>query len=512
MAVRTLALWCPDWPVTAAGFGPNDPVAVLDAGRVVAAAGAARGAGVRAGLRRREAESRCSGLVVLTRDVAAEARAFEAVVAAVATLTPRVEVTRPGLLALDARGPARYFGGEEMLCQRVAVVAGAAMPGEEVPTPRVGVADGPLAAALAARLSLVVPAGHNAGFLAPFHVSTLGDPQLTDLLGRLGVRTLGDFAGLPEGAVLARFGPDVGRAHALAGGRDDQVLRGEAPAEEMVASTEFDPPAERAETAAFVARALAADLVAQLEGRGLGCARVRIDAETEHGESVSRLWRGDDLLGADAMVERLRWQLDGWLSGTTADPPPTAGITRLVLAADEVIPAGGRQLGLWGGASDTDRRAARGLDRLRGMLGPESVFTATLTGGRGPADRVVLVPWGEPSPAPGSAALPWPGHHPWPAPALVHPSPIPVEVSGADGRGVTVSARGRLSATPARMSVAGDPWVAVIDWAGPWTSDERWWDLRARRHRARFQILTVGPRAHLCLLEDGRWWIEATYD
>jgi len=62
------------------------------------------------------------------------------------------------------------------------------------------------------------------------------------------------------------------------------------------------------------------------------------------------------------------------------------------------------------------------------------------------------------------------------------------------------------------MSVAGDPWVAVIDWAGPWTSDERWWDLRARRHRARFQILTVGPRAHLCLLEDGRWWIEATYD
>jgi protein ImuB len=510
--VRTLTVWCPDWPVTAAGFGPNDPVAVLDAGKVVAASWAARDAGVRAGLRRREAESRCTGLMVLTRDLAEEARVFEAVVAAVVTLTPRVEVTRPGLLALDARGPARYFGGEESLCQRVREVAHAAQPGREVPRPAVGVADGRFAAALAARKSLVVPPGHNAEFLASFPVSTFGDVALADLLGRLGVRTLGDFAELPEGAVLARFGPEVGRAHSLARGLDDEVLRGEAPVQEIVASSEFDPPAERAETAAFVARSLAADLVAQLEGHGLACARVRIEAETEHGESLSRLWRGDDALGADAMVERLRWQLDGWLSGTIAEATPTAGIARLILAADEVIAVGGRQLGLWGGASDTDRRAARGLDRLRGMLGPDAVFTATLTGGRSPADCVVLVPWGEPPPTPASSGLPWPGHHPLPAPALVHPSPVPIEVTDADGKAVTVSARGRLSATPANVSIDGTPPVAVIDWAGPWTADERWWDPRARRRRARLQILNEGPRAHLCLVEDGRWRIEATYD
>lgn len=510
--VRALVLWCPDWPVTAAGFGPNDLVAVLDAGRVTVASGAARTAGVRAGLRRREAESRCSGLVALTRDLTLEARAFEKIVAAVATLTPRVEVTRPGLLALDARGPARYFGGEEPLRRRVAEVAGAAMPGENVPPPLVGVADGRFAAALAARRDLVVAAGGNAGFLAPFPVSTLGDLELADLLGRLGVRTLGDFAKLPAGAVAARFGPGGGRAHALARGVDDEVLRGEAPAEEIVASSELDPPAELAETAAFVARSLAADLVAGLEGRGLGCARVRIEAETEHGEVLSRLWRGDDVLGADAMVERLRWQLDGWLSATTAEPSPTAGITRLVLAADEVVPAGGRQLGLWGRASDTDRRAGRGLDRLRGMLGPEAVVTATLTGGRSPAERVVLVPWGDPPPAPASATLPWPGRHPLPAPALVHPTPLPVEIAGTDSTGVTVSARGRLNTNPAAISIDATPWVAVTDWAGPWTADERWWDLRARRRRARLQILTEEPRAHLCLIEKGRWWIEATYD
>jgi protein ImuB len=76
---------------------------------------------------------------------------------------------------------------------------------------------------------------------------------------------------------------------------------------------------------------------------------------------------------------------------------------------------------------------------------------------------------------------------------------------------VTVSARGRLSATPANISIGGTPWVAVIEWAGPWTLDERWWDRHARHRRARFQL--AGPDgAHLCMVEDARWWVEATYD
>ncbi len=211
------------------------------------------------------------------------------------------------------------------------------------------------------------------------------------------------------------------------------------------------------------------------------------------------------------MVERLRWQLDGWLSGTTTEPTPTAGLVRLALTADEAVPARGRQLGLWGGASDADHRARQGLDRLRGMLGEGAVATAVLGGGRSPADRVTLVPWGEPRP-PEMAASPWPGHHPLPAPAVVHPDPVPVDVRGADDRPVTVSARGRLSGEPVRVSVDGGPWRTVTAWAGPWTTDERWWDPRSRRRRARFQLLGDDDHAHLCVVEEGRWRIEATYD
>ncbi len=75
-----------------------------------------------------------------------------------------------------------------------------------------GVADGILAAVLAARDAAVVPPGRSAAFLAPrpardlVHVTARPDAavavdELVDLLGRLGVRTLGALAALPPATV-----------------------------------------------------------------------------------------------------------------------------------------------------------------------------------------------------------------------------------------------------------------------------------------------------------------------
>src|SRR5262249_54130211 len=71
----------------------------------------------------------------------------------------------------------------------------------------------------------VVSAEESPGFLAPWPVAVLDDPEhpddaLGDLLVRLGLRTLGAFAALPEGAVLGRFGSAGARAHRLAPGMD----------------------------------------------------------------------------------------------------------------------------------------------------------------------------------------------------------------------------------------------------------------------------------------------------
>ena len=94
----------------------------------------------------------------------------------------------------------------------------------------------------------------------------------------------------------------------------------------------------------------------------------------------------------------------------------------------------------------------------------------------------------------------------------MHPAPLPAEVVDRTGEPVRVSARGLVSAAPARFSVDGGPWAAVEGWAGPWPADERWWDSAARRRRARLQVCVAGGAAHLLTVESSRWWVDATYD
>jgi protein ImuB len=89
----------------------------------------------------------------------------------------------------------------------------------------------------------------------------------------------------------------------------------------------------------------------------------------------------------------------------------------------------------------------------------------------------------------------------------VHVPPLPTEVIDAAGAPVAVTGRGLLAAPPARLAGA-----AITAWAGPWLADERWWDPPAHRRRARFQMVTTDGVARLVALENGRWWVEATYD
>jgi protein ImuB len=464
-------------------------------------------------------------VIVVEHDPAGAARAFEPVVAALEAFAPGVEIVRPGVCAVATRGPSRYFGGDEALAAKVAAtveaITGAAC--------RVGVADGPFAAELAARGGVIVPRRGSRAFLAGFGVGCLERSGasaataaeragLVELLVRLGIRTLGDLAALPAPAVLARFGPDGALAHRLVRGLDERPLAARTPPPDLVVTAELDPPADRVDTAAFAARALASELHQRVAALGLACTRIRIEAETEHGESLQRIWRHDGPLAAGAMAERVRWQLDGWITAATT----TAGLTLLRLAADEVAPDDGRQLGFWGGEAVADERAGRALARLQGMLGPEAVVTAVVGGGRSPGEQVRLVPWGDPreparprgpvrSPA-GAEVPPWPGRVPPPSPATVHVDPLPAEVVDGDGQAVAISARGHISGGPRRVSVSGGAWSDVVAWAGPWPADERWWDPCAHRRRARLQVQLADGGTHLVALERGRWCVEATYD
>jgi protein ImuB len=512
-APRTLLVWCPDWPVIAAeivaGVPARGPVAVLRAGRVVACSPAARVAGVAVGLRKREAQSRCPELVVVEHDPGRDAAAFEPVVAAVEQVAAGVEVVRPGTCALAVRGPARYFGSEAAAAERVVEQVAQECQVEA----QAGIADGVFAAEQAARAGRVVPPGQTPGFLSGLDVRTLERPELTDRLRRLGIRTLGEFAGLPAGDVLTRFGFDAAWAHRLAAGLDERRLAVRRPPPELAVAEEFEEPVGRVDVASFAARALAEQLHERLAGHGLACTRLGIEAVTEAGQELCRSWRHDGVLSPAAITDRVRWQLEGWLTGARrggGPARPSAGIVRLRLVPDGVLAAAGLQPGLWGEAGKGRERAHRALARVQGLLGPEAVLAAVLRGGRSPADQVRLVPWGDERTAEPDA--PWPGQLPAPTPATVLPEPAPVIVHDAQGRPVTVSARLAVSAAPAELVVGDAPPAEIAGWAGPWPVDERWWAAAEARRGARFQVCLADGRALLLILSAGEWTVEAVYD
>ena len=523
---RTLVVHCPDWPVLAAGPEPSAAMIVVRANRVVAASMAARAAGIEVGLRRREAQRRCPHVEVVEHDPGRDARAFEPVASSLDAVTPGIEVSVPGTLAFGTRGPSRYFGGDESLAERVAWMVSGAL-GDRWPV-RVGVADGAFAARLAAhgahgrnQPTMVVPPGAAAPFLAPQPAGSLLEvlevPELVDVWHRLGLRTLGQVAELPRAEVLARFGREGEAAHRLASGLDLRPIDARRPAPDLAVACELDPPVDRVDRAAFAAKALADELHARLEADGLACTQVLVEARTEHGEVRGRQWRHEGALSAGAVADRVRWQLDGWLTGSRG--APTAGLVHLRLVPMEVVAARGRQLGFWGGETRIDERVWRAVGRLQAQLGADAVTVPEVRGGRGPADRVVLVPVAtvdlteaRPAARLDAVAEPWPGQVPAPAPATVLTTPEPAAVLDAEGREVRVSGRAEVSAAPAVIHRRGRAPASVAAWAGPWPVDERWWDRTRHRRRARFQIVDEDGAALLLAVEGGSWWVEAAYD
>lgn len=508
---RVLVAWCPDWPVISAmaeaRVPAHQPTAVLSGHLVHACNDAARGDGVRRGMRRRDAQSRCPDLLLLPAQPEREARDFEPILACIEQLSPGVAALRPGLVALHS--PARFYGGE----QEAAAVIAETLVGQGIWDCRFGIADDLFTAEQAARAaaqqdSTVVAPGGSAAFLAPLDVRVLDDPETTDLLRRLGIRTLGDLAELPARDVLARFGTGGARLHRLASGGDTDRLATRQPPPDLVCQVDFEPALTSVEAVTFSVRRTAEQFVQQVGARNLVCTRVLLEAESEGVVTSAKSWAHARWFRATDLVDRVHWQLSA--RGDASVGPVTA----VRFTPEAVEPDAVHADGLWGNADAS--QVERGVARVQALLGFESVVVPVLQGGRSPADRQARVPWGERPLGLRPRDLPWPGSIPPPAPARVLPEPWPAEVLDDGGRVASVTERGVLTGAPARFRACtsgrqATPWARVAAWAGPWPVEETWWEPAARR-LARFQLVSTDGRAWLLSCSDGRWWTEAAYD
>ncbi|KAA1415988.1 DNA polymerase Y family protein [Nocardioides humilatus] len=537
--MRVLVAWCPDWSVTAGMFElaetgeaqhpASQPAAVLANNIVEVCNGAARAEGVRRGQRRRDAQSRCPELVLLPANPERDVRYFEPVLATVEDLRPGVAPIRPGLLAVSA--PGRYFGGEP----HAAALLSQHLVDAGVWDCRFGVADDLFTAEQAARQApvqdcVVVSPGASAAFIQALPVRVLADTvdggaegrELADLLRRLGLPTLGDFARLSRAEVSNRFGAFGLSVWQRAQGGAPTRLGSREPPPELACEIGFEPPLESAEAVCFSVRTTAERFVAGLAERQLVAVAVRIEAEADGVVMSARTWLHPRCFTSRDLIDRVHWQLQAGMASSGLRSRRDAGavsapVERVRFLPETVEPASAHAEGLWGGGAD--EQVTRGVARVQAMIGFDAVRTPVLQGGRSVADRQSTVAWGERPVGLRPLDRPWPGRIPGPAPSRVFAVPPAAEVVDEAGRSVTVTERGAVTGEPwryridAAADVAARRWTPVASWAGPWPVDDAWWVSEGGAGRsARFQVVGVDGRAWLLVWRATGWEAEAGYD
>ena len=182
--------------------------------------GAAEAAGVRPGMRLSEALATCPRLELVEQDPASAEQAWEEILRRLEDAGFAVEPDSPGVVYFDTRGVERLYGGLEPALKRALAAVGTTWDS------RVGAAERRFAALAAASVAragqaLIVSNDRASSFLAPLPLELLPlDQDRYAELEELGVRTIGQLAGLPGGAVAERLGPVGRRAWSLAGGEE----------------------------------------------------------------------------------------------------------------------------------------------------------------------------------------------------------------------------------------------------------------------------------------------------
>jgi protein ImuB len=309
-----------------------------------------------------------------------------------------------------------------------------------------------VAGAAAWRGDGVVCEGDPATFVAPLPLEVLEiDPGVRERLRLLGVTTLGELAALPHGPFVRRFGTEAAVWHDRARGIDERPLKPRARALRVDRRLYGEGEASSEEQVLFALRTLVGWVVDDLAAAGRRAGRLVLTLECDDGESHVLTTRVAQPTAVPAtLFELLRARLEGVTL--------TAPVTGLRLAAEELA-SGGVALSLFA-ASDPDPDAIGVvLARLDAALGEGKALRARVVDGPRIERRFALEPFtleilatrgprAEPAPLAAAATLQL---------RIVRPQPVDVRIFEGAPRFV------------------GSPPQQVVDHAGPWRVEERWW-------------------------------------
>jgi protein ImuB len=353
--------------------------------------GAAAAKHVRPGMRLGEALATCPELELVEQDPATAEQAWEEILRRLEDAGFAVEPVAAGTVYFETKGVERLYGGLEPALKRALAAVG--------PTwdPRAGAAERRFAALAAANVArpgqaLIVSDDRTRSFLAPLPLQLLPlERERYEELESLGVRTIGQLAGLPGGAVAERLGPAGRRAWSLARGdtgRDgaDGRVAPRKPATAIHETLEFPEAVGNELTLRRGLAVLVERLLARPERAGRPPRKVSLWARLVGGAS----WRRTvTLREPTADPARLRTAL----SAKLAELPAPA--LKLRLEVGELAEHTGEQLELVAAEGEARQgRLREGLRQVRAAVGAGGVSTVVEVApwSRIPEARALLVP------------------------------------------------------------------------------------------------------------------------
>lgn len=224
---------------------------------------------IQPGMRLSEARAICGDLISLQYDTKLYEEAQTEIARQLINLSPRVSGLELGIFLLDASGLS-HLGGESRLATNALKILSKLSYVES----RIGIADSAFAASIATRLKgrrwHMVPHGKDKSFIAPMPVEYLPlEQESVDILRDLGIKTIGDFAGLSFSSVAERFGDEGRKAHELALGLDHRRPTLPQVFKDRQCSMEIGAPIESLNQTLFILKSLIDRLSSDLKKDGL---------------------------------------------------------------------------------------------------------------------------------------------------------------------------------------------------------------------------------------------------
>jgi protein ImuB len=401
----------------------GEAVAVFEgngnAARVIAATRKAREKGLQPGMTLPHARSLLPRLLARARDPESERAAQEALLEIADTFSPRVEDAGEGLVYLDLEGlpqlreigspqstvdsppschpekrsdegsaPATITTHNSQLTthnfsQSPAHVLARTIisAAEKASLPlKVGIAASKLAARVAAGLPdspTVVPEGEERRFLAPLPLSRLAPAiEIAEMLERWGIRSIGEFARLPEGEVASRLG-ELGREfHAAARGIDPRPLEPRLPPVSLSEGMDLEWPLVSLEPFLFLGNAALERLVQRLESQGLACVKLETTLKLDpDGCDARSIALPAPTREVKTLLTLMRLELEA--------RPPGAPVSGFTFTAHPDRPRRA-QLSLFGPAALSPDRLATTIARLAALLGAGRVGSPRTVDGHRP--------------------------------------------------------------------------------------------------------------------------------